>query len=118
MAQKYLGFPIPNELYNRVEEIVEEIKSSSNKKQHALKAFQVISDLSDVGLNYFFIESLKRAKIGRIKMMAVENAIKIGKKAILSVGKRIIKAMNDDQIHVIAEVLEESILSPQNETNS
>ena len=44
-------------------------------------------------------------------MIAVENAINVGKKAILSVGKGIIRAMNDEQLHVIAEVLEESVLS-------
>ena len=111
MANKYLAFPISPELYSRVENVVAEVKNNSNKRQFALKVFQVISDLSDTGLDYYFIQSLKRAKIGRIKMIAVENAINVGKKAILSVGKGIIKAMNDEQLHVIAEVLEESVLS-------
>ena len=97
MANKYLAFPISPELYSRVENAVAEVKNNSNKRQFALKVFQVISDLSDTGLDYYFIQSLKRAKIGHIKMIAVENAINVGKKAILSVGKGIIKAMNDER---------------------
>lgn len=110
MAHKYLGFPLSNELEARVLEVINEVKSTTKRRQYALKMFQVISDLSDVGLDYFFIQSLKRAGLGRIKMIAVENAIKIGKKAILTVGKKIIKGMNDDQLLVIANVLEESII--------
>jgi len=69
----------------------------------------VVSDLSDEGLDYFFIQSLKRAGLGRIKMIAVENAIKIGKKAILTVGKGIIKAMTDEQLLIIGNVLEDAL---------
>ncbi len=113
MAHKYLGFPLPDELEARILEVVNEVKSATNKRQYALKMFQVISDLSDVGLDYFFIQSLKRAGLGKIKMLAVENAIKIGKKGILTVGKKIIKGMNDDQLLVIANVLEESMISDE-----
>ncbi len=114
MAQKYLGFPVPDDLHARVEEIICEIRKASNKKQYALPLFEVVSELSDVGLHYFFIQSLRRVKIGRIKMMAVENAIRIGKKAILSVGKSIIKTMNNEQLSVLVDVLEEFILPSEN----
>lgn len=109
MVQKYLGFPLSDALENRVNEVIIELKSTPKRRQHALKLFQVISDLSDEGLDYFFIQSLKRAGLGRIKMIAVENAIKVGKKAILTVGKGIIKAMSDEQLLIIVNVLEESI---------
>jgi len=109
MAQKYLGFPLSDNLKARVEAVVAEVKAASNRRQHALKLFQVISDLSDEGLDYYFIQSLKRAGLGRIKMIAVENALAVGKKAILTVGKGIIKAMNDEQLLIIANVIEDSI---------
>lgn len=109
MTQKFLGFPLSEELTARVEEIVQDIKGTEDKRQHALKAFQVISDLSDVGLDFFFIQTLKRAGLGKIKMIAVEGAIKTGKRAILTVGKQIIKGMSNEQLLVIAETLEESL---------
>ena len=80
MAQKYLGFPLSERLEARVMEVVNDVKTSTNRRQYALKLFQAISDLSDEGLDYYFIQSLKRAGLGRIKMIAVENAISIGKK--------------------------------------
>jgi len=109
MSQKYLGFPISEDLENRVQEILSDLKNNTSRRQYALKLFQVVSDLSDEGLDYFFIQSLKRAGLGRIKMIAVENAIKIGKKAILTVGKGILKAMTDEQLLIIGNVLEDSL---------
>ena len=107
MANKYLGFPLSDALESRVLEVVNDMKTNTNRRQYALKLFQAISDLSDEGLDFFFVQSLKRAKIGKIKMIAVENAIKLNKKAILTVGKGIIKAMNDEQLLTIANVIED-----------
>jgi len=115
MAQKYLAFPIPTDLEERVQTTIQLIKEADNKRQHALKLFQIINDLSEIGLNYFFVETLKRANLGRIKLIAVRNAIKVGKKAIMTVGKGIIKSMNNQQLETIATVLEESILQKKEE---
>ncbi|WMX12629.1 MULTISPECIES: hypothetical protein [unclassified Aureispira] len=109
MSQKYLGFPLSKELENRVQDVLLDLKNNHDRRQFALKLFQVISDLSDEGLDYYFIQSLKKAGLSKIKMIAVENAIKVGKKAILGVGKSIIKAMNDEQLLVIGSVLEDSL---------
>ena len=108
MANKYLVFPLSEALELRVVEVIQHVRSSTNKRQHALSLFQVISDLSDVGLDYYFIQSLKRAGLGKLKMIAIENAIRINKKAILTIGKGIIKAMNNEQLLIIANILEES----------
>ncbi len=104
------GFPVADELQHRIEDIVKEIRATNNKRQFALKAFQIVSDLSDVGLDYFFIQSLKRAKFGPIKIMAVENALKIGKKAVLTITKKIMKNMNDEQLAVVADLFEECLV--------
>lgn len=109
MSQKYLGFPLSDGLENRVQEILADLDNNTSRRQFALKLFQVVSDLSDEGLDYYFIQSLKRAGLGRIKMIAVENAIKVGKKAILTVGKGILKAMNDEQLLIIGDVLRDSL---------
>lgn len=116
MSQKYLGFPLSEGLENRVQDVLHDLNNNNNRRQFALKLFQVVSDLSDEGLDYYFIQSLKRAGLSKIKMIAVENAIKVGKKAILTVGKGILKAMNDDQLLIIGKVLEDSITLRPEET--
>ena len=109
MTKKYLGFPLSADLESRVLEVINDVQTASNKRQYALKLFQAINDLSDVGLDYYFIQSLRRAGLGKIKMIAIENAIKMNKKAILTIGKGIIKSMNDEQLLIIANIIESSI---------
>ena len=116
MTTKHLSFPIPETLENRLTEVLSTIKESDSRRQYALQLFQVINDLSDVGLNHFFVESLRNAGIGKIKLIAVENAMLVGKKAIMTIGKSIIKAMDDSQLLSIAEFLESSVIASHSNT--
>jgi len=111
MAQMYIGFPLDSELEGRVLEVVNDIQTSENKRQYALKLFQVVNDLTNVGLDYFFIKSLKKARIGKIKMIAVEKATNIGRKAVMTIGKSLVKSLSNEQLLIIANILDESIVA-------
>lgn len=109
MKQKYLGYPLSADLLQRMEEIVAEFEQNEDRRAHAMRFFQIVSDLSDEGLDFFFIESLRRAGMKKFTLMAVEKSLKIGKKAIMSVAKGMIKKMDDEQLLTMAQILKESI---------
>ena len=111
----YLGFPLSDELLEKVQTLIVDLRSSENRRPLAMRLFGVISDLSDEGLHHFFIASLAKVGLGKIKLMAVENGLKIGKKAILSVTKRMIKGFNDEQLLMAADLLEEGLTIRPNE---
>ena len=108
-TQKYLGFPIDPELLVRIEELIEIVKEAENKRKYALKIYGVITELSDSGLDYFFVQPLQRAKIGRLKLKAIKMALSTGTKSIFAVGKSIIKTMSNDQLMLIIDLFEESM---------
>jgi hypothetical protein len=114
MKEQYLGFPISDELYQRVVDLGEKVSAAENKRPYAIPIFEVVRDLSDAGVRYFFIESLQRANSGRLKVMAVENAIGIGKRAILGIGKQVLKGMSSEQIGTMMEMMTESLLTREN----
>lgn len=105
----FLGFPIPNALYEQMLMVIESIQNANSKKQYAMDLFEIIEELSNEGLNFYFVESLKKAGLGKLKISLIENAINLNKKAILSIGKGIIKSMNDQQLLAIANILKEAI---------
>lgn len=109
------SFPLTEALELRIKTLIEEVRATEQKRQYALKAFQIVSDLSDIGLDYFFVQTLKRAGFGRIKIMAIENALSIGKRAILTITKKMMKNMSDEQIAVIIDLFEECICSDTNQ---
>jgi hypothetical protein len=113
MNQKlYLGFPLSEKLQKRLLSAVEKAENTSNKKQYAIELFEIIAELSDEGLDYFFIQSLRKAKIGALSLKAVEMALSTGKKAILTVGKTIIKGMSDEQLSVVVSLMRDSLTLP------
>lgn len=102
----YLGFPISDDLLTRVQDLIQDLRATDNRRPHALRLFQVISDLSDEGFQHFFIDSLHYVGIGKVKIMAVDNAIKVGKKPVLSIVKRMVKGFSDEQLLLTADLLE------------
>lgn len=115
MTQKYLGFPISADLLERIESIVVDFEATENRRPEAMRFFEIVRDLSKEGLGFFFIESLRRAGMGKITLMAVEKSLQIGEKAILGVAKRMIKKMTDEQLLVMVRILKESLTVKEEE---
>lgn len=120
MAQKLLGFHISDAQYERLRTTLDKVNAASDKRPFAMELFAHIETLSDIGLDYFFVQPLRRAKIGGFTIKAVEVAMNLGKSGVLKLGKGIIKGMDSAQIAIIAEVLENSLTerpSPANESD-
>ncbi len=109
MSQKLLGFHISEAQYEQLRLTLDKVNAASDKRPFAMELFAHIETLSDVGLNYFFVQPLRRAKIGGFTIKAVEMAMNLGKSGVLKLGKGIIKGMDSAQIAIIAEVLENSL---------
>lgn len=118
MKQKYLGYPISEGLLQRIEAIVAEFEQNEDRRPHAMRFFQIVSDLSDEGLGFFFIESLRRAGMKKFTLSAVEKSLKIGKKAIMGIAKGMIKKMDDEQLLTMAHILKESITVQEDEAEA
>jgi hypothetical protein len=118
MKQKYLGYPISEGLLKRIEEIVVDFEQNEERRPHAMRFFQIVSDLSDEGLGFFFIESLRRAGMKKFTLGAVEKSLKIGKKAIMGIAKGMIKKMDDEQLLTMAHILKESITVKEDEAEA
>ncbi len=117
MAQdKYLGFLIPEELLLQVEDLIQKMKATDDKKQYATDLYQVVVELSNAGLDYFFIVPLQKAKIGMLKMKSIKVALNTGKKGIFAVAKGILKNMSNEQLSIVLELFEQSLtLRPESE---
>lgn len=107
--QKYLGFAIPEELQQTIEDLLTKLKASDDKSQYSMEIFKVVQELSHEGLDYFFIRPLKKAQIGRIKMKSIQVALNAGKRGIFAVARGILRSMNDEQLNVVVELFEQSL---------
>lgn len=109
MHQMYLGYPLSDELLYRVQSLIQILRSTENRRPYTLQLFEIINDLSDEGFEHFFIKSLTEVGVGKVKIMAVKNAIKVGKKPVMSVVKRMVKNFDNQQMLVAADLLERGL---------
>lgn len=109
MQQKKFGFPISPVLYNKTHELIKKVKAAKDKRPFALQIFECVEAISNVGLDYFFVKPLKRAKMNAIMTKTFEMAVNMGQSSILKVGKTLIKSMDGTQLMVIIDLLEESM---------
>jgi hypothetical protein len=121
MAQKILGFHISDELQARISTLLEKVTAAADKRPFAMDLFRIIEEVSDVGLAYFFIQPLKRAKIGGFTIKAVEIAMNLGKSGVLKIGKGVIKGMDNAQLMVVVDLLRQSLteqVEPKSQTET
>lgn len=107
---KYVSFPLPENLRLRCEEVAAKMLASDNKKQYVNEFWGCVEDVSDAGLKFFFVDILKKAKVGMLTLAGIEMAISTGKRAVLTVGKKIVNGMNDEQLGTLAEFMQDIII--------
>lgn len=109
MPGKYLGFLIPEALETKLVTLLEKVKAAENKKAYAMDLFDIIVALSDEGLEYFFLDPLRRAKVGGLSFKIISGAISVGKKGIIAAGRGIVKGLDNQQLMIVVDLLESSI---------
>ena len=105
------GFEISPEAAQKIQKLLAKAADLTDKTPLAMEIYAIVEELSTVGLSYFFIQPLKLAGIGGLKIKTVEIAMNLGKNAVLSIGKGILKAMSSAQIEVVLNMLKNSYIN-------
>lgn len=114
MQNHLFGFEISEQANNRAIALLEKVKNAADKKPFAMEIYAIVEEFSTVGLTYFFVAPLRAANIGGLKIKAVEIAMNMGKNAVLSIGKGILKSMSSEQLTVVIQLLENSLTTRSN----
>ena len=109
MQEKKFGFPISPALYHKVTELIKKVKAAKDKRPFALQLFDCIEEISSVGMDYLFVQPIKRAKLSMITTKTFMMAVNMGQSGILKVGKSLIKTLDNTQLMVIVDLLEEAM---------
>ena len=110
IEKKYqLGFPISADLYNRLNMFIQQINASTDKKKHIPVMLNLVDELVDNGMEYFFHYPADLAKLNIISRNAVNFSINTAKKGVIPIVHRVIKSLNDKELMDIIGFLKETI---------
>ncbi len=104
------AFPISPELYTSVTDIVDEIRNEGKTADNLKRLTNIIIELTDTGLEYFFVHSLEKAGTGGLQIGTVKLALTTARRAIGAVARKILKNMSESQVLTIVDFIESLLL--------
>ena len=103
---RYAKFPVSEEIYNEISKIYEEIKENPEGKEKREAVYQIVSKLTNEGLDYFFAHSLRIIGMNIIAQKAIAAGMATIKKTVKVLSKRFIRKYDDKQLLATIEFVE------------
>ncbi|MGB3565210.1 MAG: hypothetical protein WBH85_11915 [Thermoanaerobaculia bacterium] len=105
-----LSFPLSAELRQQTLETIAQLRESTDRRRHLPLLSDLISDLTEAGLEYYFVHSLQRAGVGMIGVSTAKLGIASTSKGIPMVINNVVKMMSDEQLAAVADFIEEALI--------
>lgn len=112
--QSHIVAPIPDELRTRALYTVGELRQRGKADKEAIdKLFNLIVDMTDEGLDFFFLEPLRRLNAGSMMMGMAKMGIGSMLKGSKMVVHKVLKKLDDRSLASILDFIEEIIHEPE-----
>ncbi|MGP4845625.1 hypothetical protein ACTXGQ_15920 [Marinobacter sp. 1Y8] len=112
--QSHIVAPIPEALKTKALLTVEELRSRGKADKQAIdELFELIVELTDNGLDFFFLEPLRRLRAGSVMMGMAKVGISSMLKASKMVIHKVLKKLDDKSLAAILDFIEEIICEPE-----
>ena len=105
----YFKFPVSEKIARRIDNVVADIDSSDNPKSFSKELSDIVNDLLDEGMDYYFVDSLKRIKVNAIVRKPFEIGINTSLRGLKMISPKIFKTLSDKQFEGAVEILKEMI---------
>lgn len=99
--------PVKKEHSDLAQEIIGRIKSDHPSTKHIGDLTDLIIDLTEAGMKFYFIESLERLNVGAVTMGIAKVGMSSTIKGMKMVITKVLKKLNSEQISELTNFLEE-----------
>lgn len=106
------AFEISDDQYDRVLETVEALRANPSDRAVVDNLIDLVLDLTDTGLGYFFVYPLELAGVGALRRKGVEVAIGTAGRVLPSVVRSTVGSMSENQLLKIADFMERMVGGP------
>ncbi|SDX60039.1 hypothetical protein [Marinobacter mobilis] len=113
-AQSHIVAPIDDELRTKALYTVSELRSRGKADKEAIEElFQLIVELTESGLDFFFLEPLRRLNAGSMMMGMAKVGISSMLKGSKMVVHKVLKKLDERSLVSILDFIEEIIHEPE-----
>ena len=107
-----VAFEIDPDQYTRISEVVSALRKDPADRKVVGDLIDLVIDLTDTGLTYFFLHPLELVGVGTIRRKGVEVALGTAGRLLPSVVRRTVGSMSVDQLLQIADFIEAMVSGP------
>ena len=107
-----VGFEIDNVQYARILEIVAALREDPADREIVGNLIDVILDLTDTGLTYFFLHPLELVGVGAFRRKGAEVALGTAGRVLPSVVRSTVGSMDESQLLQLADFIEQMVSGP------
>jgi len=112
--QSHIVAPIPDELRTRALYTVEQLRERGKADKVAIdQLFELIVELTDAGLDFFFLEPLRRLNAGSMMIGMAKVGISSMLKGSKMVVHKVLKKLDDRSLDAILSFIAEIIHEPE-----
>ncbi|RMG73390.1 MAG: hypothetical protein D6722_03865 [Bacteroidetes bacterium] len=106
----HVAFPLSEAVKTRAFSIIETLREAERPRDHVPELTDVIIAMTEEGLKYLFIDSLKAAHASAFHIQAVQVGVNTARKGLEMVGRRALQRFSDETLRGIADYMEEVLL--------
>ncbi|OGB31990.1 MAG: hypothetical protein A3F78_05785 [Burkholderiales bacterium RIFCSPLOWO2_12_FULL_61_40] len=101
-AEPSLRFHHSKALRTKTTQVLDALDAAPTQPQHAEALADLVAELVDVGMDYYFLRALQRAEVGFLTEQSARLGLSGASKLINSVSRKFIVRMDATQLQVVA----------------
>ena len=107
-----VAFEISEDQYDQLRELVAALRAAPGDRAVVSGLTDLILDLTDTGLNYFFLYSLESIGVGALRRKGAEIALGTAGRVLPPVVRSTVGSMSEDQLLKLADFIEHMVSRP------
>ena len=101
----HLSFHLSEELREKTIEVLDKLEHSEDPKQYRNVLGNLVVELTNAGMGYFFIKPLELAKVGFMTQQSANLGLAAQRRMISPIIRRIIGGMDKNQLLIICSYI-------------
>ena len=108
-----IAFEISSDLRERIEAVIAEMRDAEKPKQHVAELVTVVLEMTDVGLDYYYLRPLGAIEAGFVLRNTAKVGLAAAKKSLPLLIRKVVSGLSDKQLLALTDVLEEMVFETE-----
>ena len=109
----HVAAPVPQEVRDKAAKVIQRVRYQAPASQHLNLLLEVIDELTEAGLNFFFISPLHRVGAGSMTLKVAQMGLHSTQKGMSLVIKKVLQRLDERQLVAIIDFLQEILFEPE-----